>query len=81
MFISNAEKAQISLSLKLLQAQIQDLKAELVAIKNGKSGAILFGRESAPKRKSREWTPEQRKAASDRMKIRQANEKAKRNLA
>jgi hypothetical protein len=78
MFISNAEKNQISLSLKLLQAQIQDLKVDLAAIK---SRAILLGHEPAPRRKSREWTPEQRKAASDRMKIRQANEKAKRNLA
>jgi len=76
MFISNAEKNQISLSLKLLQAQIQDLKAELAAMKK-----LITVSENPPKRKSREWTPEQRKAASDRMKIRQANEKAKRNLA
>lgn len=74
MFISNAEKAQISSSLKLLQAQIQDLKAELGAMKK-----LIVDLANPPRRKSREWTPEQRKAASDRMKIRQAEKIAKRD--
>jgi hypothetical protein len=74
MFISNAEKAQISSSLKLLQAQIQDLKAELASMKK-----LMVAPANPPRRKSREWTPEQRKAASDRMKIRQAEKIAKRD--
>jgi hypothetical protein len=74
MFISNAEKAQISSSLKLLQAQIQDLKAEFAAMKK-----LMAALANPPRRKSREWTPEQRKAASDRMKIRQAEKIAQRD--
>lgn len=76
MFISNAEKAQISLSLKLLQTQIQDLKADLFAIK---SRATLLGHEPTPRRKTYGWTPEQRKAASDRMKKRHEEKKAQRD--
>ena len=74
MFITNAEKAQISSSLKLLQAQIQDLKAELGSMKK-----LMTAPANPPRRKSREWTPEQRKAASDRMKKRHEEKIAQRD--
>ena len=76
MFISNAEKAQIFVSLEMMQLQIRNLETELVLLRDRVAKLEVVPKNSS-RQKTYGWTPEQRKAASDRMKIRQANEKAK----
>ena len=78
MFISNAEKAQIFLSLEVMQAQIRNLETELVLARE--RGAKLEVVPVDPKnRQGREWSQEQRKKQSDFMKQRHANEMAKKD--
>ena len=78
MFISNAEKNQISSLLRLLQAQILNLETELVLARE-RVAKLEVVSVDASKRKGREWSEEQRKKQSDFMKKRHANEMAKKD--
>tara|TARA_R110002126_G_scaffold57329_1_gene152058 strand:+ start:373 stop:615 length:243 start_codon:yes stop_codon:yes gene_type:complete len=77
MFISNAEKAQIFVSLEMMQLQIRNLETELVLLRDRVAKLEVVPKNSS-RQKTYGWTPEQRKAASDRMKKRHAEKKAQR---
>jgi hypothetical protein len=77
MFISNAEKTQIFLSLEVMQAQILNLETELVLARERVAKLEVISVDPQ-KRQGREWSQEQRKKQSDFMKQRHADEMAKR---
>ena len=77
MFISNAEKVQIFLSLEVMQAQILNLETELVLARE-RVAKLEVVPVDPQKRQGREWNEEQRKKQSDFMKQRHADEMAKR---
>jgi hypothetical protein len=74
MFISNAEKAQIFLSLEVMQAQILNLETELVLAKE-RVAKLEVVPVDPQKRQGREWSQEQRKRQSDYMLKRHADAK------
>jgi hypothetical protein len=78
MFISNAEKTQIFLSLEVMQAQIRNLETELVLARE-RVAKLEVVPVDPQKRQGREWSQEQRKKQSDFMKQRHANEMAKKD--
>jgi hypothetical protein len=65
MFISKAEKEELFFRVAMLEQTILGIKASLAYKPETRT------------RKGREWTPEQRKAQSDRMKKQQAQARAK----
>jgi hypothetical protein len=71
MFISKAEKEQLVYRLAVLEQRVNDLMMKVVTLSKFPEAR------SDKTRKGREWTPEQRKAQSDRMKKQQAQARAK----
>ena len=78
MFISNAEKTQIFLSLEVMQAQIRNLETELVLARE-RVAKLEVVPVDPKKRQGREWSEAQRKKQSDFMKQRHANEMTKKD--
>jgi hypothetical protein len=72
MFISSFEKNRINSRIQSLEVCVDNLTKALSALSSTPTG----GKESKP-RKARTWSPEQRAVASERMKKRQAEAKAK----
>ena len=66
MFISKAEKEQLFFRIAVLEQTVLRLQT-----------ASLYVKPAAKTQKGRTWTPEQRKAQSERMKKQQAQAKAK----
>lgn len=71
MFISKAEKDHLIASVSMLQEQVRGLTAQVMLMMRHPEVRI------DKVRKGREWTPEQRAIASERMKKWQAEAKAK----
>jgi len=78
MFISNAEKAQVFLSLQLMQAQILNLETELVLARE-RVAKLEVVPVDPQKRQGRERSQEQRKRQTNYMLKRHADEKAKKD--
>ena len=73
MFISNYEKEQMQISIRVLQAEIRDLKSEVSNFTK-----LIALKDAAPvkKRQGIKWDAANRRAASERMKKSWAKRKA-----
>ena len=73
MFISPAEKDAIRTSINLLQERIAELE---ITIKSLTTAPVKPAKPAKPARQKRNWSPEQRAAASARMRERHAAKRA-----